>query len=415
MAENKVLEFVADFAKPEVISPVRRQALDALNGMDFPHRRIEEWKYTRVAKYVKRKYNQQSATAEAGKYEVKGMKAHKLVFVNGYFDEQQSTIIENDELTVDMIATLNEDYYTDLMEDIQENVFSIINKAYETGGVFINVPANKKVAFPVHIIHVLKGEGVIANVRHFVRIGQGSKAEMVVTFDSEDAKDSFTNVVIEGHVEENAHLSINKIQSEDKDVLHISREFFVQEKDSYFKINTITTGGDLTRNQLDVLVEGKNCYTEMNGAYLGTEKQHIDNHTFVDQTESFCTTNELYKGVMDDKSTGVFNGMILVRPDAQKIAAYQSNKNILVSPTATINSKPELEIYADDVRCSHGSTIGDLDPAGIFYLRTRGIDEDKAKHLMISAFIGDVLDKIENESVRKKIDEHFFEEFGWEF
>lgn len=415
MAENKVLEFVADFAKPEEISSVRQQALDALSGMDFPHRRIEEWKYTRVAKYVKRKYKQQSTSAEAGKYAIKEMKAHKLVFVNGYFDESQSTIIENDGLTIDMIANLDEGYYADVLEDVQENVFSIINKAYETGGIYINVPSNTKVEFPVHIIHLLKGEQVIANMRHFVRVGKGSKAEMVVTFDSEDSKDSFTNVVLEGHVEENAHLTINKLQSENKDVLHISRELFVQEKDSYFKINTITTGGDLTRNQLDVLVEGKNCYTEMNGAYLGVESQHIDNHTFVDQMESFCTTNELYKGVMDDKSSGVFNGMILVRPDAQKIAAYQSNKNILVSPTASINSKPELEIYADDVRCSHGSTIGDLDPNAIFYLRTRGIDEDKAKHLMIAAFIGDVLDKVENELVRNKIDELFFEDFGWEY
>ncbi|MFA5574020.1 MAG: Fe-S cluster assembly protein SufD [Brumimicrobium sp.] len=414
VANNQVLDFVANLKKPTDISQVRQQALNALNGMDFPHRRIEEWKYTRVSKYVKRKYNQQTAEIDAQNIFLEE-KMHQLVFVNGYFDKSQSTVIDDDALTIRTIEEVDNNYYSEVMEDIDENVFSVINKAYQTGGVYLHVKADTKVKYPIHIVHLLVGNEVIANVRHFIHIEKGSKAEVLVTFNSKNSENSFTNVVFEGEVEENATLTINKLQSETKDVLHISREFFVQEEGSTFKMNTITTGGELTRNQLDVIVEGKNCYTEMNGAYLGIDKQHIDNHTYVDQMASHCITNELYKGVMNDSSTGVFNGMILVRPDSQKIEAYQSNKNVLLSEKASIYSKPELEIYADDVRCSHGSTIGELDQQALFYLRSRGINKSEAEQLLVSAFIGDVLDKIENDAVRKQVDKIFLENYGWKF
>ncbi len=413
--DNKVLEFVADFKKPETISKVRQQALDALKGMDFPNTKVEEWKYTRVRKYVKRKYHQVKKSTDIEAFKVEGLEAHKLVFVNGYYDEQASTILEDDAISVQKIEDLDEQYYTQLLDDIHENVFSLINKAYQTGGAYIRIKKDKKAKYPIHLIHVLDGEEVIANTRHFVHSESGSKAELVVTYHSRNSENSFSNIVFEGDVETNASLIINKVQTEEKNVLHISRELFIQEESSNFLMNTITTGGILTRNGLDVIVEGENCYTEINGAYLGKEKQHIDNHTFVDQMYSHCTTNETYKGVMDDSSTGVFNGMILVRPNAQKIEAYQSNKNVLLSDKATVNSKPELEIYADDVRCSHGSTIGELDKEAVYYLRSRGISETLAKHLMVAAFIGDILDKIEDKPLRAHLDKMFLDEFGWEF
>ena len=413
--ENKVLEFVADFKKPETISKVRKQAMEALNGMDFPNTKVEEWKYTRVKKYVKKKYKQVQKTIDVEEYKIEGLEAHLLVFVNGYFDEKASTILEDDAVSIQKIEDLDEEYYIEVLDDTHENVFSLINKAYQTGGVYIQIKKDKKAKYPIHLMHIIDGEEVIANARHFIQSESGSKAEMVLTYQSKNSENSFTNIVLEGEIETNASLIINKVQTEDKNVLHISRELFIQDESSNFLMNTITTGGILTRNGLDVLVEGENCYTEINGAYLGKEKQHIDNHTFIDQMYSHCTTNETYKGVMDDSSTGVFNGIILVRPNAQKIEAYQSNKNILLSGKATVNSKPELEIYADDVRCSHGSTIGELDKEAIYYLRTRGISEELAKHLMISAFIGDILDKIEDKPLRKYLDELFLSDFGWQF
>lgn len=415
VVDNKVLEFVADFKKPEASSEVRKQAMAALSGMDFPTTRVEEWKYTRVAKYVKRKYKQVQATVNVEDYTIEGLDAHELVFVNGYFDEAQSTIKDDDAVSIQKIEELNEEYYSDVVDGTEENVFSLINKAYQTGGVSVVVKKNKKAKHPIHLIHVVDGEELIANTRHFVHLESGSKAEVVATFHSKNSTNSFTNVALEGHVESNASLTINKLQTEAKDVLHISNEFFVQDEGSNFLINTITTGGILTRNGLDVIVEGENCHTEMNGAYLGTENQHIDNHTIIDQLYSNCISSELYKGVMDDKSSGVFNGKVIVRQDAQKIAAYQSNKNILLSKGANVYSKPELEIYADDVRCSHGSTIGELDEEAVYYLRSRGISEANARQLLVAAFIGDVLEKVENEALRTYIDKLFLTDFGWEF
>lgn len=414
--DNKVLEFVADFKKPEELSLVRHQALDALSGMDFPTTKVEDWKYTRVSKYVKKKYTQSQVEKSVEEFQLQDLNAHQLVFVNGYFDENQSQIKTDDEaLEVTSIDALDEEYYTEILEDISENVFSLINKAYQTGGAFIHVKENQEAKYPVHLIHVTTGEGVIGNTRHFFHVDKGAKLEVVATYHSENAEDSFNNIVLEGHLEENSKLVLTKLQSEEYTVLHISKDLFIQDQGSEIQMNTITTGGSLVRNSVEILVEGENCHTELNGAYLGSEKQLIDNHTLIDQLYPNCVSDELYKGVMDDASTGVFNGRVIVRQDAQKITAYQSNKNMLLSPKSSVNSKPELEIYADDVVCSHGSTVGDLDEEALFYLKARGINEEKAKHILIGAFIGDVMDRIENEVVRAEIEKMFQKNFGWDF
>ncbi len=414
-AENKVLSFVNGWERPTEENAVRKEALQALNAMEFPTTRVEDWKYTRVGKITKRSFKQLNTTIDTSPYIIEDLDAHQLVFVNGYYREDLSAIKKDDALTIQPVDRVDDAYYGQLVEDIDENVFSLMNKAYSNGGVYLHVAKQMKVEHPIHMIHVLTGDEVVANPRHFIRVEQGGKAEVVTTFQSEKAEESFSNVVMEGHVEANAHLRIHKVQTEAKNCFHIANELFVQDEGSQFLINTITTGSRLTRNGLNVIVEGENCHTEMNGAYLGTDRQHLDNHTLIDQLYSNCTSSETYKGVMDDKSVGVFNGKVIVRQDSQNIEAYQSNGNILLSKEATVNSKPELEIYADDVRCSHGSTTGQLDEEALFYLRTRGISEKNAKNLLVAAFIGDVLEKIDIEPLRKSVDQHFLEEFGWEF
>lgn len=414
-AENKVLKFVEGFERPNNGTSIQKEAIQALNGMDFPTTRVEEWKYTRVGRIANKTFQQQKNKVKCENFKIDSLEAHVIVFVNGYLDKELSNIKEDKALTIQSVNELDHDYYSELLEGAEENVFSLINKGYQTGGAYIKVSENQKTAFPIHLLHITSGEGVISNAQHFVHLEKGSKTEIITTYNSEIADNSFTNIVMEGHIEENANLTIQKLQFEEKNVFHISNEFFVQDPSSYFKMNTITTGSLLTRNGLSVIVEGENCHTEMNGVYLGTDNQHLDNHTLIEHLYSNCTSSETYKGVMDDKSTGVFNGKVIVRPNAQKIEAYQSNGNILLSKNSTVNSKPELEIYADDVRCSHGSTTGQLDEDAIYYLRTRGISEHKAKKLMVAAFIGEVLDKIENKSIREKVDNHFLESFGWVF
>jgi Fe-S cluster assembly protein SufD len=411
---NKVQTFIEGFQHPDNMLDVRQQAKNALTAMDFPTTRVEDWKYTRVTKISSKQFQQTKGNADISSVAIQNLPCHQLVFVNGFYDEQASTILE-DVVSIQPIEELDTELYTEILEDTDENVFSLINKAYSTSGVYIHIAKNQQAKYPIHLIHLNVSPETIANTRHFIHAAEGSHLHILSTFDTQNAAGSFTNMVLEGYVESNAKLTIDKIQNEDNTVFHMAKECFIQDQDSQFQMNTITIGGALVRNGLSILVEGTNCYSEINGVCLGKEKQHIDNHTFIDHLCAHCTSSETYKGVMDDQSTGVFNGKVIVREDAQKIQAYQSNGNILISDRASINSKPELEIYADDVRCSHGSTTGQLDEDALFYLQARGINKKSAQKLLVSAFIGEVLDKVENEYIRAHIDQLFLQRFGWEF
>ena len=203
------------------------------------------------------------------------------------------------------------------------------------------------------------------------------------------------------------------MQSEPGADFHFSREVVKQHKDSNMTINTLTLNGNFVRNDVGISVAGQNAESNLNGAYILRNNQLVDHHTVVDHLVANCQSNELYKGVLYDKSTAVFNGKVFVRQDAQKINAFQSNGNVLMSDDATVNSKPELEIYADDVKCSHGSTTGQLDEEAIYYLRARGLSEKSAKELLVSAFIADVLNKIENKEVIDYVNVTLSKSLGW--
>jgi Fe-S cluster assembly protein SufD len=247
--------------------------------------------------------------------------------------------------------------------------------------------------------------------RLFIQCNKGAKGTVILNFQGAEQNASFINVSTYVNVGENANLSINKIQKNGADTFDLQREYVDQAANSTFTMNTFPLSGRLTRNDLKINVNGNNCETFMNGAYTLKGKSHCDNHTTVDHKVAHCYSKELYKGVIDDRATNVFNGKVFVRKDAQKINAFQSNANILLSDTGTVNSKPELEIYADDVKCSHGSTTGQLDDEAVFYLRSRGLSEKTAKELLVKAFLGEVLEEVENEEVSSyveaQIEQHF--------
>ncbi|SFT79802.1 Iron-regulated ABC transporter permease protein SufD [Lishizhenia tianjinensis] len=411
--ENKVLQFVENLSVGSDLPTYRAMAKDALAGMDFPTTRVEDWKYTRVTRITKQNYKSVEATADASAYRIPALNANVMVFVNGFYDAAQSSIEAQEGVTISAVADMDLEDYLDKLDSIDENVFSLINKAYYTGGAFVRVEKKVVAAKPLHIIHITTGEGVIANTRHFIDVDQSAEMEVVCTHHSVNAAESFSNVVLEGSVGVNAGLKVHKLQLEELDMFHISTENFIQEKDARFDINTITLGGLLVRNGLNILVDGENCDTMLNGVYLTKEKQLVDNHTFVDHLQAHCVSDEMYKGVVDDKSKAVFNGKVIVREDSQKIEAFQANGNVLLSRDAEVNAKPELEIYADDVKCSHGCTIGQLDEDGIFYLRARGLGKKSAEQLMTQAFIGEVIERVKNETVQDYIYTQFEERFGW--
>lgn len=393
---------------------LKEKAASLLSTLTFPTTKTEAWKYTRVGKISNKKFDIQPGTIDSiAKYTV-FKDATTIVFVNGFFDEKLSNL--SDQVNVQPLSKVNETEISFAGKTIQlENeVFNTMNTFYSTDGAFIQIKANEVVETPIQIINIGTGTNTIAATRNVIVADKNSKASILISYFSENANETFTNAITEVIVKENAHLSIDKLQLENNTSYQVSTEQIHQDKNSTFSINTITLNGALVRNNLNIVVDGTNCESNLNGVYILKGQQHVDNHTMVDHRVPHCNSNESYKGVMYDKSTAIFNGKVFVRKDAQKTNAFQNNANVLLSNDATVNSKPELEIYADDVKCSHGSTTGQLDEEAVFYLRARGISENSARQLIVSAFMNDIIEKIESEELKEFIFEKIREEFNWE-
>ncbi len=387
-----------------------QEAANRLARQDFPGRKSEAWKYTRVGKLVNSTVKRATSTIPAERFFIDQLDSYKIIISNGNLETSNLPSLNG--VVVKQIE--ESDQYLNSLTD-KEEIFTNINTAFDHDGVLIHVPKNVVLDKPIEIVNVIDGQATIAQPRKLIVIEQSAQAHVIDGYYSAESGFAFTNGVVEIIVKENARLHLDKIQYESGDHWNISSEYVYQESNSNFTINTVTLNGGTVRNGLNIIVDGENCETNLNGLYLLKENQHVDNHTLVDHKKPNCTSSELYKGMIDDSATGVFNGKVFVRQDAQKIEAFQQNNNIVMTDQATMNAKPELEIYADDVKCSHGSTTGQFDEEAVFYLRSRGIGEDKARKLLVAAFAGDVLNKITNEMVRTHIDKLLNERFGWDF
>lgn len=393
---------------------LQQKAKTVLETTPFPTTRSEAWKYTRVTKIRNGQFAIQPMHLAINQHQIDST-AISLVFVNGYFAPHLSSSVIPAGVKLVALSQMSEQERLVLGNELplEGHIFNAFNTAYATDGISIQIEAKVNLEQSIEITHISTGKNVLSTVRNSIQCGAFSKVHITQQFVSENAGNCFANVVCEISVGENAQLTIDKLQIEDDSAFHISTEEVQQAAHSNFTINTITLNGGLVRNNLHINVNGSNCETNLNGAYILKGNQHVDNHTVVDHKVPHCLSNELYKGVIDGKATAVFNGKVFVRKDAQKINAFQSNANVLLSDDATIDSKPELEIYADDVKCSHGSTTGQLDEEAIFYLRARGIGEKAARQLMVGAFVGDVFEKIENEAISAKIETILASRFEW--
>lgn len=394
---------------------LRQKAQEVLENTAFPTTRTEAWKYTRVAKIKNSNLTVQEHPASLSGNFGLSENAVQYVFVNGLFSEALSSNSYPDGVKILPLSRMDEAEVRVLGGNVplDGEVFSSINTAYATDGLYVHVSAKMQIEPIIEIIQINTEKHILTNLRHVLVAEAFSEVKFVQRSLSVNGSENFTNVISEIHVGKNAKLTIDKLQEEDESCSQISTELVDQHQDSNFTINTVTLNGLLVRNNLTIEVNGQNCETNLNGAYILNGNQHVDNHTIVDHKVANCESNELYKGVIDGKATAVFNGKVFVRKDAQKINAFQSNGNVLLSDDATINSKPELEIYADDVKCSHGSTTGQLDEEAVFYLRARGLSEASARQLMVGAFIEDVIQKIDNEAVIDRIHTLLKERFNW--
>lgn len=404
--------FLKNFEIPT--SEFQKEAYEKLLGFDFPTTKDEYWKYTRLGKLSKTTFNDpKSALTERINLNEYIIANDYIVIENGIVREDLSQYSQlNFDVHFRTSSRMGEQTYFN-RDTNQNDLFVHLNNAYFDHVVEIVIGENKVNEGPLQLIFVNQGQSLMSNNRVFIKAGRFSKNEIIGTFVSKDGSDNFTNQITEIYLEENAHLTYNKLQLENESTYHISTEQVYQEYDSNFKINTFTLNGKLVRNNLNILVDGKNCETYLNGAIITKDAQHIDNHTFVHHKISNCYSNENYKYVLADKSTGVFNGKVVVKKDAQQINAYQNNANILTSDLAAINSKPELEIYADDVKCSHGSTTGQLDEEALFYLQSRGISKKNATQILVHAFLGEIIEEINNPHLAKLIENQLERVHGW--
>ncbi len=399
-----------------VLSGIRKEAIEHFTLIGFPTTKNEEWKYTNVAPIVKQNFHSASGVFSLTEEDVKafrltGKDSISLVFENGRFNSSLSSIPE---LAKGIIVGSLSSYcdhpvvkeHLAKHASIEQASFVALNTAFVNEGAFIYLPDNTNIYQPIQLIYIhdTRATAVVMYPRNLVVAGKHSKVKIAESYHSiGEIHPGLTNSVTEIIVGENASVEFNKIQQEHSCSNHISHTEAVQARNSVFSICTVTLGGNVVRNNLHIQLTAENCETHLNGLYITQDKQLVDNHTLVDHAKPNCVSNELYKGILDDHSQGVFNGKVLVREDAQKTNAYQSNKNILLSDDASINTKPQLEIFADDVKCSHGATTGKLDEEALFYLRSRGIGEMKAKAFLNIAFAADVVNNIGVDALRDRL------------
>lgn len=402
---NPKKEFLSDFIPQEFprnpqLLKVKEEAENALRQLDFPTTRDEQWKYTRISKILKKKYTQIPAKKlpeDLDFWKLPG--AHRFVFINGFFSSELSKIGEQEEALILPLSKARKEHiasfekYFGRIASHQKEIFTALNTVYHTNGAFILLGENVILKEPVHIVNIGASENAAFNPRNLFILGKNSSANVITSYESISGG-SFANAVSEIFLEEKSKLTFHLLQNENETSFQVNTTAVHQKSGSNSEFFTVTSGGSLVRNNLNISLDGENCVSHLHGLYMGKKEQHFDNHTLVEHKKPNSFSNELYKGIMNGKSAGVFNGKVLVYKDAQKTNAYQSNQNILLSDDASIDSKPELEIYADDVKCSHGSTTGQLDDDAIFYLRSRGISEKNAKQLLILAFAGEVVEKI---------------------
>jgi Fe-S cluster assembly protein SufD len=406
---NKLSQFTSRFSATEIegLNPMAAMARTFLSGNDFPTTRVERFKYTRLTKLANAQFESTNTdtTSDFRKHQVCA-DSIAIYIVNGKVHVPLETLPAG--LTIDLISSSNS-----LPTSTVKDVFAAMNILYAESGVCVHVAKNTVIESVIEIVHVCTGS-YAGFTRHHVSVGDHAQAKVVLTYVSEQTNECFSHVHTSMEVGKNAHVNVEKVQLESSEKYSFCDEEIWQDADSVFQINSLTLDGNLVRNDLHIQVQGEHAETHLNGMYMLKGQQHVANYTTVDHQVPNCESHELYKGIMDDKSVSVFNGKVFVRKDAQKTNAYQSNANVLISDDASVNSKPELEIYADDVKCSHGSTTGQLDDEAIFYLRARGLSEKSATQLMLTAFMSDVLDKITIPAVKTNVFKIINERFNWE-
>lgn len=405
-------------AESECLLQKRTAAFAYFQTQKFPTTRNEEWRFTNITPFVNNTYSLRSdnwvepATIEKAlkKAEVKNLNAYRLVLVNGNINYEYSQLPDNEQIIIRSVSDAKNDPefsgYINKNVDVAKFPFAALNTAFFEDGYFIEVKNNFQLDKSIYIIHIYsEKQNVFLQPRNVVKVAQGANCKIIETSVCISDDVVFVNSFTDIFVEENAYLRHAHFQRGNAGERWVVHTQVNQEQNSRYDNYLVTLPkADLVRNNLNVELNGKNTETHLYGLYLVSDRHLVDNHSIVNHKFPNCESNQLYKGVILDGGHGVFNGKIYVQRPAQKTNAFQQNNNLLFSPDATINSKPQLEIFADDVKCSHGSTVGQFNEESLFYLRSRGIGEETARSLLVNAFAFDVAEKIHNEALRDYIE-----------
>ncbi|MEX2152178.1 MAG: Fe-S cluster assembly protein SufD [Gemmatimonadaceae bacterium] len=422
-------EFIADQANaaPRLVNALRRKAIERFMTLGFPTTRNEDWHFTSVAPIAEREFTFVAArTGDVTHADLEpfgfggGEGWHSVVFVNGRFAPELSDLRHLDPRV--RLLPLSDAWTVapeltqkvgSILSDAEQHTFTMLNTAFMPDGFVIHVPKDVELKQPIHCLFVTDAHAakMVMHPRNLILIERHARATVLESYVSLAEAAYFTNAVTEVSVGEGATLAHYKIQREGRRAFHVGTIEASQARDSHYVSFSFATGGSLSRTNIYTKLAGEGCGSTLNGLYMLDSEQHCDHQTRIEHAEPNCFSREVYKGVLDGRSHGVFNGKVYVHPAAQKTDGKQTNNTLLLSKEAQVDTKPQLEIFADDVKCTHGATVGKLDDLALFYMKSRGMDAETARRLLIYAFAADVLETIEQQQVREGLERSTLERF----
>ena len=412
--------------EPPWLRDLRRSALSRFSEQGFPTIRDEDWRYTNVAPIARTRFQAPEpvdprALAEAlGRAPSVDLESPKMVFVNGAYSPELSSVQAlSPALRVSNLSEVLAESPEEVEPHLarysagQDNAFSALNTSFMRDGTFIHVPAGTVVEDPIQLLYVSMGfqaqNPFATHPRNLIVVEPNSQLVVFETHLGLESSVYLTNSVVELSAGENSVVDYYRLQQESPEAFHVSTSHIRQASNSTVRSHFVDVGGALVRNGLSAVLGGEGADTTLNGLFLVSSRRLVDNHTQLEHAAAHCNSRELYKGILRDQSRAVFHGRIVVQPGAQKTDSKQTNSNLLLSDEALVNTKPQLEIYADDVKCTHGATIGQLDEEAIFYLRTRGISKEAARSMLVHGFAKDMIGQVQLEPLRQQLSNLLFE------
>ena len=400
------------------LNTFRKESFEILSKLNFPDKKEEAWRFTDISPILEHDFlpsfgsKEKLSKEDIYKSSFEFEEFNTVILQNGIYDAELSNILDKKQLDVRLISSAIEDKPELLksvigkISDESSNVFSNLNASFLSDGLFISVKKNTVVPHPLIILNVTSaGTELFSNPRTYISLEENSELSLIEDYESKTGSVYLTNLVTEIQVGKSARLNHIKIQNESDKAFHISKNSVLLSRESNYSLYNLDFGGKLVRNDIELKFTDEYAECHLNGLYLTEGNQLVDNHTMINHAAPNCRSNELFKGVLSGNSRAVFSGKVFVNKIAQKTNAFQSNKNILLSESAKVDAQPQLEIYADDVKCSHGATVGQIDEEALFYLRSRGIGKELALSSLIYAFADDFVNKIQHANVLEYVEQ----------